>query len=158
MCLRAYDEAKYALAEPTSFDHVLNDTALDLAPKRRSGEERVDSFTEPLPEAETVSLLLARAAWESVLGDAGLALTKCDRKHRGGDPNAPCPADLALAYKRVFRARLVLQTLDDLIRQALCGHVFRPNEMPAYIFAFYGKASAKDVKKRGRKASGRKPR
>ncbi len=157
MCLRAYDEAKYGSTQPTAFEHVLNDTALASRPKRRSGEERVDSFSEPLPEGETVTLLLARAAWESALGDAKLALAKCERKHRGGDPNAPCPADLALAYKRVFRARMVLQNLDDLIRQALCGHMLRPNEMPPYIFAFYGKMPAKGVKKQ-LKASGRRKR
>jgi hypothetical protein len=151
MCLRAYDEAKRRLDAPTAFEHVLSDTALTrTTPTTEHEKNRIDSWSEPVPEAATAELLRARGAWEEVLRDAGIALevSSLEYDKKGLDPQAPCPNDLALDYKRVFRAKEIVQGLSTLIDQALAGHMLRPNEMPPWIVDFYGKAPAKDVARR----------
>jgi hypothetical protein len=161
MCLRAYDKAKHRAGTPTAFEHVLSDTALAKRPDPFGPmRDRIDSSSEPLPEAATVELLLARAAWEEVLQDAKSALDAAHREYdrKGLDPQAPCPDDLAVDYKRVFRAQTTVHSLTTIIDHALAGHMLRPNEMPPWILNFYGKAPAKDVARHLRKRKGSRAR
>jgi hypothetical protein len=135
LCLQAYDEAKRQCEAPTAFDHVLEDVPRETTYK----EERVDSYSEPLPEPETMAILRAKAEWDKVLVDARLDTEAMHDAYsrKKLDPNAPCPLPLMLAYKRTFRATQVVHTLEHLIASALTGHAIRPDQLPAYLVLFH---------------------
>ena len=152
MCLRAYDEAKKRAAEPSSFEHVLEDTSLsEKASEEAANEEaplkEINAFTEPIPEPQTLALIHAKSEWEQALIDAKMALETCSREYEknGLDPQAPCPADLAILYKRCFRARDVVNNLTTLIERVFAGHALKPGEGPAWVWMTRPSAAAMKV-------------
>jgi len=141
MCLRAYDAAKQRTIEPSGFDHVLKETSLTTSEKKPDPEspyiQKIDALSEPIPEAATISLIHAKSEWERTLIEARVAVDALSREYEknGLDPvNEPCPSDLAILYKRCFRAQDIVNTLSMLINRVLAGHAHKLGESPAWVF------------------------
>jgi hypothetical protein len=160
LSLQAYDAAKRRTLTKTSFQRVADDLGL-VRPKADPRESplhqtRVTPFTEPLPEgAPSILIMFAEEEWERVLAEAKAALDVCRREHekKGLNQNAPCPEDLALAYKRVFRAQEVVHDLTRMKTVALMGHILGNNEMPAWIIRLHELIPKQPAKKSTKRRS-----
>ena len=165
LSLQAYDEAKQRTLTKTSFERVFDDLGL-VRPKAGPNEAghvagrsyKLTPFTTPLPEGSpSILLMLAEEEWLKALAEAKTALAASQREHdkKGLDHNAPCPMDLMLAYKRVFRAQEIVHDLTRMKRVALMGHILGNNEMPAWIIQIHDLIPKRPAKKTPKRRSRR---
>ena len=123
-CLDAYDVAKRHARAPTVYERIRGAEPEPQQPALELGTEDKGWMKAPsMPEPETEALYQVLVHWKRRLKAIEEELAVVKAKHEGGDPNAPCPEDLAMAYKRAYKAQDVVSYLEAAIHEQLGEHL-----------------------------------
>ncbi len=128
-CLDAYDVAKRHARAPSVYERIRDPKALEgesqpETPSLESGAKDTGWTKAPtIPEPETEALYQVLFHWQTRLKAVDEELRRIKASHEGGDPNAPCPEDLARAYTRFFKAKNVVAYLQAAIHEQLGEHL-----------------------------------
>lgn len=128
-CLDAYDVAKRHARAPSVYERIRDPKALDGEPEptepplEASTEDKGWMKAPSMPEPETEALYQVLVHWQRRMKAINEEMERVRASHEGEDPNAPCPDDLAMAYKRLFKARDVVAYLQAAIHEQLGEHL-----------------------------------
>jgi hypothetical protein len=121
LCLAAYDLAKANFHAPSVYDRLRDKDSLDKEPAKRPDRPAI-------PEPETEVLFQVLAHWKHRKREVAKELETLRAEHvrTPGFDTAPCPADLAKAYQRFFKAKSVCGYLEAAIHEQIGEHLAVP--------------------------------